>query len=113
MNALLNRLQAALTDDLRRPPWRGSPNSMAGHCYVACEALYHLLGGKETGWKPCFIRHEESPHWFLKNASGTVLDPTASQFSSPPDYAQGIGKGFLTKKPSKRAKKVLEKLEKL
>ena len=28
----------SLTDDLRRPPWRGSPNPLAGHCYVASEA---------------------------------------------------------------------------
>lgn len=28
-----------------------------GHCYVASEAAYYLLGGKEEGWAPQFIRH--------------------------------------------------------
>lgn len=100
---------AALTDDLRRPPWRGSPNPLAGHCYVASEAAWHLLGGLESPWRPAFIKHEGESHWFLKNiVNSNILDITVGQFSTAPDYANGIRKGFLTKKASKRAEKVIQ-----
>lgn len=105
----LHAVQGALDDSLRRAPWKGSSNPMAGHCYVASEALYHMLGGKASGWTPMFIRHEDAPHWFLKNRSGKVLDPTASQFHTPVPYDKGKGKGFLTAEPSKRAKTVIDR----
>ena len=104
---LVGKIRAALTDDLRRPPWRGNPNPLAGHCYVACEALFHATGRR---LRPHFVRHEGAPHWFLRDARGNVIDPTAGQFQSTPDYAQGRGKGFLTQKPSKRAAIVLARL---
>ncbi len=100
-------LFSALTDDLRRKPWKGSPNPLAGHCYLACEVLSHISDGK---LKPYFVRHEGAPHWFLKDENGNVLDPTVGQFNTTPDYTKGRGKGFLTKKPSKRAKIVLDRL---
>lgn len=97
-----------LTNDLRRKPWKDSPNPVAGHCYVACEVLSHVLG---PDWQPHFVRHENSPHWFLKNQeTGQILDVTSSQFRSPVPYKKGRKKGFLTKKPSKRAQKVLAQL---
>lgn len=78
---------------------------MRGNCYVACEALYHLLGGKAAGWKPMSMRIKDDTHWFLKHKSGMILDPTKEQFrGETPDYSQGRGRGFLTKKPSKRAR---------
>jgi hypothetical protein len=97
------------TDDLRKKEYRGHPNPLYGHCYVACEVFFHLFHGR---FIPCFIRHEGLPHWFLRERSdGTVLDPTVSQFEKVPDYSLGVGKGFLTKKPSKRAQIVLNRLE--
>ncbi len=33
-------------------------NNKNGNCYVTCEALYHLLGGKKAGYKPMYIKHE-------------------------------------------------------
>ena len=84
---------------------------MAGHCYVASEALFHLLGGKEGGWAAHNIQHEGGPHWFLKHAGGRVLDPTADQFNTPVPYAKGKAGGFLTgAMPSARTKQVLERL---
>jgi len=53
--AFIKRPAMYLSDDLRRPPWKGDPNPLAGHCYVASEALYHLLGDK---WKPEHVKHE-------------------------------------------------------
>ena len=103
------------SDDLRRPPWCGNANYLAGHCYVASEAFFHLVGGFKSDWRPAFIRWEGSPHWYLVNTlTGKLVDLTASQFSSLLDYSSGRRKGFLTKGPSKRAKvlmgRVLQKV---
>lgn len=87
-----------------------------GNCYVTCEALYHLLGGKKVGLKPMVMRHEGSTHWFLlKESQGPthyrfVIDPTAHQFKTKPNYSLARGCGFLTRKPSKRAAKLMEQL---
>jgi hypothetical protein len=97
-------------DDLRRPKYRGNPNPYAGHCYIASEALYYLLGGKEAGWHPMFIRHEDEPHWFLKNDNGDIIDPTAEQFETPVPYEEAVGKGFLTNYPSARAQQLLDEM---
>lgn len=107
---LVEDVQSCLTDDLRKPKYQGHENPMTGHCYVASEALYHTLGGKDAGWKPMFIRHEGEPHWFIQNEQGIILDPTASQFSTPVPYEDAKGMGFLTRQPSKRAQVLLERL---
>ena len=83
---------------------------MRGNCYVTCEALYHLLGGKQAGYKPMSMRHEGDTHWFLKHETGIVLDPTVSQFKTKPDYTKAVGRGFLTKEPSARAHKLMDQL---
>lgn len=98
-----------LSDDLRRAPWRGTTNLLAGHCYVVAETLHHLLGGSECGWKPMFIRHEGAPHWFIQHREGRVLDPTAGQFQTPVVYEKAIGKGFLTPRPSQRAQELIKR----
>jgi hypothetical protein len=86
-----------------------------GNCYVTCEAMYHLLGGAAAGYKPMVMRHESDTHWFLLHTSGMynlgmVVDPTVSQFKTKPDYSKARGCGFLTKKPSKRARELMKKL---
>ena len=91
-----------------------------GNCYVTAEALFYLLGGKELGWKPMTVRHEGDVHWFLKYdgfhtlpyqfRQGTILDLTASQFKTPVPYENARGRGFLTSKPSKRARKLMKTL---
>jgi hypothetical protein len=101
-----------LTDDLLTPRYRrykkinNVPNTF-GHCYVASEAAYYLLGGKEEGWKPMHMTHLGASHWFLKHESGYILDLTYNQFKTKLDYSKARGTGFLTKEPSKRAKKLL------
>ena len=100
-----------LTNDLRHAKYQGNANPLAGHCYVASEALYHHLGGAASGWVPQFIQHEGSPHWYLKHKeTGEIIDPTASQFQVPVPYESGTGKGFLTRDPSRRARVVLDRL---
>jgi hypothetical protein len=109
---LMQLVVSQLTDDLRRAPYKGDPNPLTGHCYVASEALFHLLGSDD--WKPCNISHEGSPHWYLMNKrTGEKLDPTAGQFKTPVPYELGKGKGFLTKLPSKRAMELLRRLNSL
>lgn len=106
----------SLTDDLLTPKYRrmkkanNLPNTF-GHCYVASEAAYYLLGGKEEGWKPMHMTHLGASHWFLKHESGYILDLTYNQFKSPLDYSRARGTGFLTKTPSKRAKKLLIRIQ--
>jgi hypothetical protein len=82
-----------------------------GHCYVATEAAYYLLGGKETGWSPQFVRVAGYAHWYLRHQSGFIFDPTSSQFKVPVPYHLGKGKGFLSKLPSKRCKQLLKRIE--
>jgi hypothetical protein len=109
-------VRMSLTSDLLKEPWRsrvekGACNKMTGHCYVASEAAYHLMGGARSGWKPMHIRHEGSPHWYLEGPKG-VIDITKAQFNTPVPYHLGKGKGFLTKAPSKRARVVIDRARK-
>lgn len=86
-----------------------SDHHKRGNCYVTCEALYHLIGGKEAGWKPMHMKHEGLSHWFLKHVeSEVIIDPTVSQFKSIPDYHKAKGKGFLTKNPSIAARAMMD-----
>ncbi len=103
-------IRNVLSEDLLKPQYKGSDHCMKGHCYVASEALYHLLGGKEAGWTPHHVQHEGGPHWFLKHAGGRIIDPTSDQFKTPVPYHKGQGGGFLTDFPSERTRGVLERM---
>lgn len=88
-----------------------------GNCYAASEALYHILGGKQAGWKPIRSRmvgpdRKLDTHWALLHKSGLVIDPSRRQFNNPDsiDYSTFRGAGFLTKGPSKRARELMRKL---
>ncbi len=105
MTGLVEAVQGALTPDLVLPRYRGA-HPLAGHCYVASEALYHA-GAREAGYRPRSMRVGAVVHWFLADRSGRILDPTAAQFPEPLDYTQGRGRGFLTREPSRRARVVL------
>lgn len=93
-----------------------------GNCYVTCEALYHLLGGKKAGLVPCILKINGETHWYLEKRVlitrspkiyyRTIIDPTVKQFwpKRKLDYSKGRGCGFLTKKPSKRAQELMQKM---
>lgn len=85
-----------------------------GNCYVTCEALYHLLGGKKAGLVPHYLKHEGDTHWYLVMHLGDggkrILDPTVWQFKKPPNYKKGKGSGFLTKYPSRRARQLMTRM---
>ena len=86
----------------RRP--EGVPDSW-GCCYVACEVV-RLLSSEDL--RPATLRTGVGVHWFLVRQDGSVVDPTADQFAVTPDYRHGRRRGFLTLKPSKRARQLLE-----
>lgn len=106
-------IRGVLSPDLLKPAYRrsaaGKPASY-GHCYAASEAAYHLLGGKAKGWTPQSIQHEGGPHWFLRHRSGAVLDITDDQFQTPVPHGRAVGKGFLTRLPSARARAIIDRV---
>jgi 5-methylcytosine-specific restriction endonuclease McrA len=114
--ALLTRqIVSQLTPDLLSAEWAASrregDHPLTGYCYVASEALYHLAGGVASGLSVyrCPLPGGRS-HWWLADSNGRIFDPTAEQFSIPPPYSQGTRTAFLSRKPSKRATKLIARI---
>lgn len=110
------RIKRALSPELLKREWREKAtgqHSTFGHCYVACEALYHR-GARHCGFKPFTIRPtEDGTHWFLKHSDGTIIDPTSEQFTTRGiriPYEAGKSCGFLTKLPSKRCMELFRRM---
>lgn len=113
---LLKAVQKSLTPDLLVGRWQKQSHPLEGHCYVAAEALYHLVG---PAWKPCCASYQDeggrATHWWLEHReTGKRLDPTREQYGEElPPYHLGKGSGFLTRKPSRRAQIVLDRVKNL
>jgi hypothetical protein len=79
--------------------------------------LFHFLEGKTPGrFFPSIGKDENGVnHWWLVDrCDGTILDPTADQYFSQgkhPPYDRARKCSFLTKKPSKRARIVMERIQ--
>jgi len=73
-------------------------------CYPAAEVVYHAGGGRRAGLTPVQQRHEGVSHWWVRGPEGEVLDPASAQFNRPVPYDKGRGRGFLTARPSRRAR---------
>jgi hypothetical protein len=117
---LIQVIRQNLSPDLLKPAFRKNwtaENPTYGHCYVATETLYHLLGGKKSGWKPCVGKDEAGNcHWWLQNEAGERLDVTDEQYlykAQKPPYEKGRGCGFLTKQPSKRAQILIQRANRM
>lgn len=117
MQQLIEQIKSALTPDLLKPQYLNLQNlggPTAGHCYHAAEALYYILSSSEDGWVPHVYREEDGiTHWWLKHVDGRIADPTVDQYGNDPlPYERGLGKGcgFLTKKPSRRAQIILDRI---
>jgi hypothetical protein len=81
--------------------------NVAGECYAASEAIYHLAGGKAAGLVPCVVRMPDGgTHWFLRWGA-VVLDVTARQYRGAVRYERARGCGFLTRHPSRRAAAIM------
>lgn len=115
VSELKAKIKSCLEPELLEPKYRkeNESNPMFGHCYVATEALYHLL--KSTKLKGTFKPHQGKDnrgisHWWLQNENGKILDVTAAQYTSKgktPPYKNGGGQAFMTQKASKRARQVI------
>jgi len=107
------RIRAVLSPDLLSKQWAGrltGIHPVEGHCYIAAEAFYHLAGGKKAGMSPRVISKEDWTHWYVVDKVGNIYDPTRDQFKGRPPYEEGRGSGFLTKKPSRRARIIMERI---
>lgn len=75
-----------------------------GNCYAASEALWHILGGKESKWKVMrispkalgdLVDNEGTSHWFLQHETGVILDPSRQQYNGKlPDYSKAVRAAF-------------------
>jgi hypothetical protein len=119
--SLIRMVSAVLTPDLLRPKYKQEAAKQCreyGHCYIATEALWHLLGGPKSGYTPKYAFDcENDTHWWLAhNETQDTLDPTAPQYTAKERkklYAEGKPCGFLTRKPSKRAQVIMDRVEAL
>jgi len=107
--AVLAAVRSSLTPELLRSehvPDKGRPAS-CGHCYVASEAVWHLLGGRRSGLTPKTVRHEGATHWWLEDKDGKIIDLAARGcFDEAVPRPKGRRRAFLTEQPSKRAQEV-------
>lgn len=107
---------ANLTPDLLTAEWSAlrteESHPLLGFCYVASEAMYHLMGGATAGWTVfrCDLPGGGT-HWWLTDPTGTAVDLTAEQFPTPPDYRTGRRTTFLSKQPSKRASRLIARVQ--
>lgn len=109
LDATAEKIRAVLTPDLLSAQWRkkgaeSAGHPLTGHCYVASEAYFHVLG-KSNGFAPKMLSGEGWTHWWLENKQGEIIDLTQEQVGQLDGFAYeaGKGKGFLTRDPSKRA----------
>lgn len=129
---VLQSIEKNLSRDLLSRAWTKmvAPDAppVSGHCAVAAEALYHLLGGAQAGLMPCVCKYHwtddgavvpgrgqdaksDETHWWIRlprkgvRGAGRVVDPTAAQYNQPFPYDKGTGRHFMAPHggPSKRA----------
>lgn len=113
----IRKVQQCLTSELLVGRWKTQTHPLEGHCYIAAESLWYLLGPKK--WKAVCASYTDkngkATHWWLVNrTTGVIADPTREQYApNNPPYHLGKGTGFLTNKPSKRAMIVLKRVKSL
>lgn len=116
---LVEKIKEYLTPDLLKKNYINRSHPLAGHCYVASEAFYHLI---EDPWnyKPMVGRLNvkgkvRCSHWWIEHrGTAEIIDITAVQFTEEQlqeIYKTGKGCGFLTSSPSKRAQIVIDRVE--
>lgn len=100
---VFDAIKRNLTPDLLK-------SGYSGHCYVASEAYYHIVG-KHDGFRPKCMKINGVTHWWLQRGSN-IIDLTSDQFNFQPNYwsDSARGRGFLTKGPSKRARVLIDRV---
>ncbi|MFW6172964.1 MAG: DUF7487 domain-containing protein [Elusimicrobiota bacterium] len=109
---IIKKIQDNLTPDLLKKEFVDvSKNKYYGHCYVASECFYHLMGGKGSDYQPMILRTNGISHWFLRHKkTDQIIDITVNQFDDKPDYTKAKNCSFLTSEPSKRTKILIERI---
>ena len=84
---------------------------------VDVSGAYEALNGTYLGGTAEVIRvlvtAIEDLHYlafFLRHRTGQVLDLTADQFLTPVPHDRAVGKGFLTRSPSRRARLIMQRV---
>lgn len=116
---IFDAVRANLTPDLLQAQYQGGAHPLSGHCFVATQALYHLLDGKRTGWERAHVKVGADTHWFLRHKkTGVVLDPTAEQFPERPDYDKAVARpgpvgppDYDPEKPTQRAQALIDRVK--
>ena len=103
-------VRSVLTPELLPPEWQNHPHPMGGYCYVASEALYYLLGGREAGLTAKRAPCEGGEHWWLEGPGAKLIDATADQFEDDFAYGEGVASEFLTSEPSPRALEIISRV---
>jgi hypothetical protein len=102
---LIGAIKSNLTDDLLG-------KGHTGHCYVASEAYYHIMG-YQYGFRPHQMKVDGVSHWWLQDGDGEIIDITEDQFVGVKvNYWSDDARcrGFLTKGPSKRAQILIDRV---
>lgn len=105
---IIKRIKRALESNmsLAYAKHKEGHHPLSGMCYIASEAYYHIEG-KKLGMRPKRAKYKGMSHWWLEDKGGNVLDITKEQFDFEFPYKIGKFSSFLTKYPSKRAKKII------
>lgn len=110
LRSLVQRVRSSLTADLRSPEFKGWPGRIGGNCYVASEAVYHMMGPRERKrWSPANMKHRGISHWFLLREDGAICDPTGDKMPGRLEYDKAKRLGFLTTGPSARARELIDR----
>ncbi len=108
ISVLKSKVLDNLTPDLLKKGF-GGKHPLSGHCYVATEALYHLM--EDKSYFPVRAKDINGvTHWWLENDKGQIIDLTREQYTDMPPYEAGKRGGFLTKNPSKRAQELIRRV---
>ena len=104
---MMHNIRNKLSFDLIQPKRRG-PTPIHGACYIASEALYHLLNQQYTLTVKRY-KIDGINHWWLETEN-EIIDPTAEQFDFECPYHFGKAASFLTRQPSHRTQELLVRL---
>jgi hypothetical protein len=119
--AVARAVQSALHVGDLKPEYRalharGGCDRFTGHCFVATNAFWHLMGARNGPYRPRHVKVGDASHWFLVDTrNGAIVDLTASQFGrTRVRYEDGVGVGMQgparDSLPTERARLVMERL---
>jgi hypothetical protein len=106
---ICDQIKKVLSFDLIKKEYQGD-TPIHGACYIATESLYHILKEKYDIKIKRYTLEDGVSHWWAEY-NKEIIDITKEQFDFVVPYYFGKKAAFLTKDPSKRCKKILERIE--